>query len=43
MTENKPDLEVLPGGKDENMVEVELNDQPEEEQIFSDEHERERI
>ena len=37
MTENKPDLEVLPGGKDENTVEIELNDQPEEEQIFSDE------
>lgn len=37
MTENKPDLEVLPGGKDDNTVEVELNDQPEEEQIFSDE------
>ena len=37
MTENKPDLEILPGGKDENTVEVELNDQPEEEQIFSDE------
>ena len=37
MTENKPDLEVLPGGKDENTVEVELNDQPEEEQTFSDE------
>ena len=27
MTENKPDLEVLPGGKDENTVEVELNDE----------------
>ena len=37
MTENKPDLEVLPGGKDDNTVEVELNDQPEEEQTFSDE------
>lgn len=35
--ENKPDLEVLPGGKDENTVEIELNDQPEEEQTFSDE------
>ena len=29
MTENKPDLEVLPGGKDENIVEVELNDNEE--------------
>ena len=37
MTESKPDLEVLPGGKDENTIEVELNDRPEEEQIFSDE------
>ena len=37
MTENKPDLEVLSGGKDENTIEVELNDRPEEEQIFSDE------
>lgn len=37
MTENKPDLEVLSGGKDDNTVEVELNDQPEEEQTFSDE------
>ena len=37
MTENKPDLQVLPGGKDDNTVEVELNDQPEEEQTFSDE------
>lgn len=37
MTENKPDLEVLPGGKDDNTVEIELNDQPEEEQTFSDE------
>ena len=37
MTENKPDLEVLPGGKDDNTVEIELNDQPEKEQTFSDE------
>lgn len=37
MTENKPDLEVLPGGKDDNTVEIELNDQPEEEQTFSNE------
>ena len=27
MTENKPDLEVLPGEKDENTVEVELSDE----------------
>lgn len=37
MTENKPDLEVLPGGKDDPVIEIELEDQPEEEQTFSDE------
>jgi dUTP pyrophosphatase len=37
MTENKPELEVLPGGKDDPIIEVELENQPEEEQTFSDE------
>ena len=37
MTENKPDLEVLPGGKDDPVIEVELEDQPENESTFSDE------
>lgn len=37
MTENKPDLEVLPGGKDDPVIEVELEDQPEEESAFTDE------
>lgn len=37
MTENKPDLEVLPGGKDDPVIEVELEDQPEEEPAFTDE------
>lgn len=37
MTENKPNLEVLPGGKDDPIIEVELEDQPEEEQTFSNE------
>lgn len=37
MTENKPNLEVLPGGKDDPVIEVELEDQPEDESTFSDE------
>ena len=37
MTENKPDLEILPGGKDDPVIEVELEDQPEDESTFSDE------
>ena len=36
MTENKPDLEILPGGKDDPVIEVELEDQPEDESTFSD-------
>ena len=37
MTENKPNLEVLPGGKDDPVIEVELEDDKKEEPIFSDE------
>lgn len=37
MTENKPDLEVLPGGKDDPVIEVELEDDKKEEPTFSDE------
>lgn len=37
MTENKPDLEVLPGGKDDPVIEVELEDDGKEEPTFSDE------
>lgn len=37
MTENKPDLEVLPGGKDDPVIEVELEDDEKEEPVFSDE------
>lgn len=37
MTESKPNLEVLPGGKDDPVIEVELEDQPEDESTFSDE------
>ena len=37
MTENKPNLEVLPGGKDDPVIEVELEDDKKEEPTFSDE------
>ena len=37
MTENKPNLEVLPGGKDDPVIEVELEDDEKEEPTFSDE------
>lgn len=38
MTESKePDLTVLPGGKDDPIIEVNLEDQPEEEQAFTNE------
>ena len=37
MTENKPNLEVLPGGKDDPVIEVELEDDEKEEPTFLDE------